>query len=49
MAVFISSMVQTVNDLQKEKQFQELNKVADDRKKVKKILKKNKKKFLLLL
>ena len=34
MAVVISSMVQAGNDYQKEKQFQKLNKVADDRKKV---------------
>lgn len=34
MAVVISSLVQSGNDYQKEKQFQKLNKVADDRKKV---------------
>lgn len=34
MAVVISSMVQAGNDYQKEMQFQKLNKVADDRKKV---------------
>ena len=34
LAVVISSMVQAGNDYQKEKQFQKLNKVADDRKKV---------------
>ena len=34
MAVLISSMIQASNDYQKEKQFQKLNKVADDRKKV---------------
>lgn len=33
-AVMISSFVQAGNDYQKEKQFQKLNKVADDRKKV---------------
>ena len=40
MAVVISSLVQTINDIQKEKQFQELNKVADNRKLVKKKKKK---------
>lgn len=34
MAVLISSTVQACNDYQKERQFQKLNKVADDRKKV---------------
>lgn len=33
-AVFVCSMVSSVNDYQKEKQFQELNNVADERKRV---------------
>ena len=35
-AVLISSSVQAENDYQKEKQFQALNKIADDKKMVKK-------------
>lgn len=33
-AVILSSSVQATNDYQKEKQFQRLNKIADDRKQV---------------
>lgn len=44
-AVLISSSVQAGNDYQKEKQFQALNKIADDKKMVK--IKQNKKSFKL--
>ena len=40
LAVIVSSSVQATNDYQKEKQFQQLNKVADSKKQV------NKKKFI---
>ena len=48
MAVVISSNVQAINDVQKEKQFQELYKVADNRKMVIFDFLKKKKKYKII-